>query len=120
MSNTFTLEALREEIEKKYAPLVFKDGDKEFVLQSLMMVPKEVRAAVQERLETLTESKDENETVSEDDTLEALKFVLSSVTKDKKGPALLRVLGNELIYYSALMEKWSEATQPGEASSSPS
>lgn len=119
MSNVFTLEQLDQEIENKYAPLVFKAGDQEFTLVSLLRVDEKVRLAVQARLESLSGSADEDETVSEKDTVETLKFVLSSVTKDRKGAALCKVLGNDLLRYSTLMEQWQKATQPGEASSSP-
>lgn len=120
MSNIFTIEDLKAEIETRYAPLVFKVGDQEFTLQSLLMVDEKVRAEVQNRLKSLTESADDKQEVSEADTIEVLKFVLSSVTRDRKGAALCRALGNSLVMYSTLMEKWQEATQPGEASNSPS
>lgn len=120
MSNIFTLDQLNDEIERKYAPLVFQAGDQEFTLLSLLRVAKKVRAEVQARLEALSKSSDSDETVSEEDTLSTLQFVLSSVTKDNKGRALVRVLGDDLVKYTTLMAKWQEATQPGEASSSPS
>jgi hypothetical protein len=120
MSNVFTLEDLENEIQRKYEPLVFRAGEQDFVLVSLMRVTKKVRAEVQTRLQALGDSEDENATVSEDDTLETLKFVLSSVTKDNKGRALVKVLGDDLVKYTTLMEQWQKATQPGEASSSPS
>jgi hypothetical protein len=118
MSNVFTLDDLNNEIEKKYAPLVFQAGDQEFTLVSLLRVPKKVRAEVQSRLEALNSSADDADTVDEDETIATLQFVLSSVTKDNKGRALVRILGDDLVKYSTLMEKWQEATQPGEASSS--
>lgn len=120
MSNVFTLADLDQEIENRYRPFVLKVEEQEFVLVSLMRVDAKVRKEVQARLETLTGSADENETVTEEDTLATLKFVLSSVTKDKKGLALCRALGNDLVRYTTLMELWQKATQPGEASSSPS
>lgn len=119
MSNVWTLEDLDREIEKKYAPLVLKIGDQEFTMVSLLRVPKKVRAEVQKRLSDLNSSEDENQEVSEDDTIAALQFVFTSVTKDNKGRALVRALGDDLVRYTTLMEKWQEATQPGEASDSP-
>jgi tail assembly protein len=123
MSNVFTLESLNEEIEQKYAPLVFQAGDTEFTLVSLLRVDKKVRAAVREKMESLDKGQDEDgkdiET-TEDETIEAFKFILKSVTKDNKGSALVRLLGDDLLKYSTLMEHWQEATQSGEASSSPS
>jgi hypothetical protein len=119
MSNVFTLDDLNEAIEKKYAPLVFKAGEQEFTLVSLMRVPKKVRKEVQDRLQELSGSADDDETVDEDQTLATLQFVLSAVTKDNKGKALVRLFGDDLVKYTTLMEQWQKATQPGEASSSP-
>lgn len=115
MSNVFTLDDLNAEIEKKYAPFIFKAGDQEFTLVSLLRVDKKVRKAVQDRLAELNDGKDENDTVSEDDTVATIEFVLSSVTQDNKGRALIRLLGGELVKLSTLMEVWKEQTQPGEA-----
>lgn len=118
MSNVFTLDDLNEAITNKYAPLVFQAGDQEFTLQSLIRIPSKVRVEVEKKLDDLGKSKDENDTVSEDQTLDTFKFVVSSVTKDNKGRALVRLLGDDLAKYIVLIEKWQEATQPGEAPSS--
>lgn len=118
MSNVFTLEDLVAEIEHQYAPLVFRAGEQDFTLVSLLRVSPKIRKAVQESLSTLSGSEDENEEVSEEDTLKTFQFVLSSVTAENKGRALVRVLGDDLVKYTTLIKKWQEATQPGEASSS--
>lgn len=118
MSNIFTLDELNSQIEKKYAPLVFQADGQEFTLVSLMRVDKKVRKDVQDKLESLQDSADDEKTVDEDDTIQVLRFVLSSVTKDNKGRALIKVLGDDIVKYTTLLERWQEATQPGEASSS--
>lgn len=120
MSNVFTLEDLDNEIKKRYQPFVFQAGEEEFTLVSLLRVPKKVRTEVQERLTRLRASADEKDEVDEDETVDALKFALTSVTQNKRGPALARAIGDDLVRWSTLMEMWQEQTQPGEASSSPS
>jgi hypothetical protein len=115
MSNVFTLDDLNQELENRYSPFVFQAGDKEFTLLSLMRVDKSVRKAVQERLSTMND-----DDTNEDELVSALEFALSSVTKDRKGGALVRLVGGDLGKLMILLEQWQKATQPGEASSSPS
>jgi len=127
MPNVFTLEDLESAIEREYAPLTFKIGEDEFVLQSLLRVDKKIREAVIDRLNALDKTGEvgpdgktiESSEPSEDDTLAAVQFVLKSVTKGPGGPKLVRLLGNDLIRNMTLMRKWSEATRPGEATDSP-
>jgi hypothetical protein len=131
MSNTFTLEALQEELENEYAPLVFQAGDEEFVLQSLLRVGKKTREAVIAKLRTLQPEPAEGESpktevdmadLDEDEAVEAIGFVLAAVVKGgaSKGKKLRAVLGDDLGLHMKLMEKWQGATQPGEAQDSPS
>jgi hypothetical protein len=122
MGNVFDLDSLREEIEREYAPFVLQAGEQEFTLQSLLRVPRKVRDAVIERLKTLDtkEGKDvEVDDLDEDGTVEAIQFILSSVTKDNKGRGLIKVLGDDMVLLMKIMQKWQEATQPGEAQDSP-
>lgn len=114
MSNIFTLDDLNAELENRYAPFTFKPAeDKEFVLLSLLRVDKKVRKAVQDRLDSINaEDTDEEAMVS------ALEYCLSSVTQDRKGPALVRFLGGDLAKLMIILEKWQKVSQPGEASSS--
>lgn len=115
-TNVFTLDDLKSELENKYRPFVYKAAeDKEFTLVSLMRVDKKVRAAVEERLKSIDE-----ESATEDDVVASLEFALSSVTQNNKGPALIKELGHDLPVLMIIMEQWQKATQPGEASSSPS
>lgn len=114
MSNIFTLDDLVAELENRYSPFVFKAAeDKAFTLLPLLRVDKKVRKAVQERLASI-----DKEETDEDEVVASLEFALSSVTMDKKGPALVRVVGGDLAKLMILLEHWQKATQPGEASSS--
>lgn len=117
MSNAFTLDDLRAEIEQKYAPLVFRAGDEEFSLRPILRLSKTAREAVISRLKELDEA---GEDADEDTTVGAMKYVLEVVTDRGQGRRLVEVLGDELVLLSTLMEKWMEATQVGEAKDSPS
>ncbi|GGM64800.1 hypothetical protein GCM10012275_39240 [Longimycelium tulufanense] len=116
-NNVFTLDDLRAEIERQYAPLSFSADGEEFVLRSLLRIGKKDREAILGKLKTL-EDTDES-TFSEAELVEILKFVLGAVVADGKGPRLLTILGDDLLLLRGLMERWTEATQPGEALPSP-
>ena len=118
MSKVFTLDSLREEIEREYAPLRFQTAKDEYVLQSILRVGSDERKAVLASLEAL-EGQDE-EKVDPDAVLESVKFVLKTVTADRKGEKLLKELGDDLLLAMKLLEGWAEATQPGEAKRSES
>lgn len=122
MSNRLTLDDIQAAIEKKYAPLTLEVKGEEFVLLSLMRVPRKVRDAVQDRLKSMGGEADENGEVvvstvdtDEDVVVESLKFILSSVTKDNKGSRLAHLLPNDMVVLMEIMQSWREATQPGEA-----
>lgn len=117
-----TLDDIRAEIEKKYAPLTLEVKGEEFVLQSLLRVDRKVRDAVQEKLKGVGGDPDENgevqistESANEDDVIQSIQFVLSSVTRDNKGARLVHLLPDDLLVLMEVMRSWKEATQPGEA-----
>lgn len=117
MSNIITLADLDEAIEREYAPLTLKVGDHEYVLQSLMRVDKTKRDEVEQYLEAL--NKKDDETLSEEDALEAIHYILKAVVKDNKGDWLVKAVGNDLLRNMTLLKQWAKATQPGEAVDSP-
>lgn len=126
MSNKLTLDDIKANIEKKYAPLVFEVNGQEYTLVSLMRVNRKVRDAVQDRLESMGGKPDENGDISidssvndEDKLIDSLQFILSSVTKDGRGTQLVNALPKDILVLMEIMREWQEATQPGEASNSP-
>ncbi|MDA3643780.1 phage tail assembly protein [Saccharopolyspora indica] len=122
MSNEFTLESLQEEIEREYAPLVFKAAGEEFVLRSLLRVPKKDREkviAAMTALDNERENADEDDTVSEDTAVETVELIIKTVTADGKGTKLVKLLGGDVLVLMKVLQKWTEATQPGEAQNSP-
>ena len=114
--NVFTLEDLDAAIEKEYAPFKFRAGDEDFVLRSLLRVDKKQRDAV---IAKLTELEDLGENADEDTALATVQFILKAVCADNKGTKLVKVLGDDLLRCMKLMTRWTEATQPGEATDSP-
>jgi hypothetical protein len=117
MSNVFTLDDLNKAIEIKYAPFYFHAGDEKYVLRQVLRLTKSERDFVVAELKMLDSI--DGEDPDEDLILSAIENVLSTVTDGGKGSKLIELLGHDMISVQMLMEMWIEATQPGEASSSP-
>lgn len=117
--NAFTLDDLRAELEREYAPFTFRVGDEAFVLASLMREDKETRRAVTRKLKALEDAHNGDEELDEDAVLESLGYVFAKVTRDGKGRRLMDLLGGDILVAMKLLEKWVKATQPGEANGSP-
>lgn len=120
MGNVFTLDSLREELDREFAPLKFQDGNTEYVLRNVLRLGKTERKAVLEKLRDL-ETDDEDKDVDPDVALDAILFILATVADTKaKGEKLVKLIGDDLALAMKLMEHWTEATQPGEAEPSES
>lgn len=118
MSNVFTLESLEEEIEREYSPLRFQVDGEDIVLRSLLRIPRKERDSVMDKLRTLEGQEDDNP--DEDAMLSAVQHVLKTVAETKEqGQKLVSALGNDLLRNMKVLERWTEATQPGEAEHSP-
>ena len=120
MSNVFTLDSLREEVEKEFAPVKIglSDGT-EATLRSLVRLNKKTREEVLSTLKALQSVSDSEETTIEDvDTMvDAATKILESVATNGKN--LVKELDGDLSLTMRVLEAWLEASQPGEASNSP-
>lgn len=113
MSNTFTLESLREEADKAFKPLVvpLSDGT-ESVLKNILRLNAKARTSVLDALEAI--NADET-TVSQ--MIEHVESIIKAVASN---PAkLLKELDGDLAVSIKLIEKWTEGTQLPEAGNSP-
>jgi hypothetical protein len=129
MSNTFTLDSLREETEKKYAPVTIglSDGS-EVELKSLLRLGKKNRESVSETLTdlgTLLDGDGDLDGLSPEESellVEAISKVINMIAS---APAkLLKELDHpdSLIKVSLMTDvllRWIGATKPGEALNSP-
>jgi hypothetical protein len=114
--NVWSLDAMRDALAKRYAPLVFSaDGD-QYTLVSLMRLSKQDRKEVAAKLEEI--DTDDDAEYDEDKIVAAVEFVIKKVTKDRKGAALVKLLGGDMAALMMLITRWTQATQPGEASDS--
>ena len=122
MSNVFTLDSIREELEKQYEPIKVQLSDgSEAVLQNLLRMKKTQRDAVLEKLDELAslQQKEEAGELSQVEVLTATSDVLELAVGGDKGKKLVKELDEDLLLAQEIVAKWQEATQPGEAENSP-
>lgn len=124
MSNAFTLDSLREEIEKEFAPakVGLKDGS-EVVLRNLLRLDGKERDKVIGLLEGVKGAQDEDLESAGAERIDEILSVVQEILKtvaETKGTQLVKELGEDLILTMKVLERWMGDTQPGEAESLPS
>lgn len=113
MSNSYTLDDLRDALDKEFAPVTV-DG---VVLRNVMRLGKDDRESVLKAIST-TQSAETSTPEGMNQLLESIRTVLGVVGSDGKGAALAKKIGDDVALAVKVMELWSEGTNPGEADSS--
>lgn len=112
MSNVFTLESLRDELETKYGSFIFQAGKQKFELPPLLRLPETEREQAFNLIRSSEEVQESGDLKEMQGLFEDLIRVL---TRDGKGDALLDLVEHDLLSMQVLIQKWTEKTQPGEA-----
>lgn len=125
MSNLFTLDSMREEIEKQYAPFRIEIDGKTLTLRNLLRVPKKNRERVFALLDELSEIQKQAE-ASEENGLSstersaqiALEIFPLVADNEKLGRTLVENVEEDLALTLRVFSTWMEGTQAGEAEGS--
>ena len=121
MPNSYSLDALREDIEKEFAPVVLTFGDSVFKLRNLMRIDDEDRNAVFAALEAVSADNPEEADAEAMAAMSAAVWeMLRRLPADGRGPALVDALDGDLALAMKVVGLYTETTQPGEATDSPS
>lgn len=114
---TFTLDELRAEVEREFAPLVvpLSDGTK-CTLGNLLRLPAKVRNQVMETLKAMESQDGESQDV--ETTLAAANEVIKLVADN--GHRLVKELDGDVALTVLLIRKWMSETSVGEATPSDS
>lgn len=119
MGNTFTIASLKEEVERKFAPMVITLSDEsEVSMPNLLRMDSEVRTEVIDLMKEINEVNDDDEV---DDKVGKVNELINKVivlVADRPGD-LIKELGDDVQMSITLLDKWMESTQPGEAQNSP-
>lgn len=128
--NVFTLDALREETVKKFAPVTFtlKDGT-DVELLSMLRLGKKARESVLSTIDDMKSigvDEDADDMTDEENELliESVSGIFQTIAGSKAEKLLKELDGDDLMVKLALMMRvltaWMEGAQVGEAPSSPS
>lgn len=112
MSNVFTLDSLNDELNTRYGSFIFQAGNRKFELPPVLRLPETERKVA---YQLLTSADEVQETGDLDKVTDLLAHLLQVIVRDGKGDALVQLLDRDLLKMQIVIEKWSEATQPGEA-----
>ncbi|BBC53827.1 putative tail assembly chaperone [Mycobacterium phage PP] len=120
MSNVFTLDALRDEARKKFAPVkIGLSDDTEVELTSLLKLSREDRKTVKAALDAISELEDDEDNDSTvDDLIDLLEKIYTVVAS--KPAKLLRAFEDDdrevkLAMMFRVLSAWLEQAQVGEA-----
>ena len=114
---TFTLDELRAEVEREFAPLTITLSDgSTATLKNLLRLPKKTRDKVVDTLKTLESKEDEDQDI--DAMVDAVTSVLKMVSDN--GAALVKDLDGDVTLMMRVVERWMSSTSPGEATPSDS
>lgn len=131
MSNLFTLDALREETLRRYAPVKVQLSDGSVVeLKSILRLREQDRKEVLESIESLSSYEDDPE-VGEDEAIadyadmviEVCTKIFKLIAKPSAKKLLAELDDDDLTIksnlYTAVLSRWVSESQLGEVESSP-
>jgi hypothetical protein len=118
-SNIFTLDSMREEIEKEFAPFQLEIDGKTLTLRNLLRVPKKDREQVYGLLDELAKVGDSGGDGSLSSTEQsaqiALKIMPLVADNPKLANTLVENIEDDLALTLRVFSAWMGATQAGEA-----
>lgn len=123
MGNLFTLDSMREEIEREFSPCQFELPDgKTVTLRNLLRLNRKNREQVYALLDDLADISKESEGASLTETEKsaqiALKIIPLVADSEKLGDKLVELIEEDLALTLRVFSVWMEATQAGEAEGS--
>jgi hypothetical protein len=123
-NNIFTLDSMRSEIEREFAPFQITIDGKTLTLRNLLRVPKKHREEVYALLDELAAVSDKDEESSLSSTEKsaqiALKILPLVSDNEKLANVLVANIEDDLALTLRVFSKWMAATQAGEAEGSQS
>lgn len=108
---TFTLDNLREEVSRKYAPTVIENGDDSYTLPNLLQMSSKQRKEVLYLIDKFEDS----ESGDYDAQFEVFSEIIEAGVAGGKGEELLELLGDNAALVVEIVTSWMEGTQVGEA-----
>jgi hypothetical protein len=121
MGNIFTLDSMRDEIEREFAPFQIEVGGENLTLRNLLRVPKKNRDEVYGLLDEMTAAQDSVEgtlSATEKSAQIALRIIPLVSDNEKLARKLVEKIEDDLALTLRLFNVWMEATQVGNSEGS--
>ena len=123
MGNIFSLDSMREEVEKEFAPCQIEVDGKTLTLRNLLRIPKKDREQVYAMLDELAEIQkneaDESGLVSTEKSARiALQILPLVADSEKLGRLLVEAIEDDLALTLRVFSTWMDASNAGEAEGS--
>ena len=125
MGNIFTLDAMREEIEREFAPFQIEVDGKTLTLRNLLRVPRKSRDQVYSLLDEMAElqragDEDAGLSATEKSAQIALHIIPLVADDEKLAQKLVANIEDDLALTLRVFSTWMDTTQAGEAEDSQS
>lgn len=122
MSNIFTLDSFREEVEREFAPFQITVDDKVLTLRNVLRLPKKDREQVYALLKDMGSDDDDVSGLGATQKTASLALqIFPLVADDKKvAAALVAQIEDDLALTLKVFSAWMKASQVGEAEGSES
>ena len=118
-NNVFTLDALRQEVERQYSPVTVTLADgTDVTLRNLLRLDRKDRDKVMESLKRLEDT--DSITDGDVDSIVDAAFTVLELVAEKGGKKLVAELEGDIPLTMKVLETWMAASQPGEATHSDS
>ena len=116
-NNVFTLDALRQEVERQYSPVTVTLADgTDVTLRNLLRLDRKDRDKVMESLKQLEDT--DSITDGDVDSVVDAAFTVLELVAEKGGKQLVAELEGDIPLTMKVLETWMAASQPGEATRS--
>lgn len=120
MGNIFTLDAMREDIEREFAPFQIEVDGKTLTLKNLLRVPGKNRNEVYSLLDEMSELQRQSEddaglSSTEKSAQIALHIIPLVADNEKLARVLVEQIEDDLALTLRVFSSWMDKTQSGEA-----
>lgn len=122
MSNVFTLDSMREEIEREFAPFQISVDGQVLTLRNVLRLPKKEREVVYGLLDELGKKDEDVSGLTSTEKSAGIALKIIPVVADSKPLAnsLVKQIEDDLALTLKVFSAWMEGTQAGEADGSES
>lgn len=111
---TFTLDSLREAVDKKYSPTVIEDGDKKYELPNILRMEKEKRDKVFDLIGSIEGAIEEGDGDDFDTQFDIFREILTTAEANGNGKELVGLLEDPAMLIE-VATTWMEDSELGEA-----